>query len=126
MLPPGSRDTGGVRPRLWLWPLTPTVYQSDGSVLQDPTANRQESQVLFLIIRDKKSRIQWLDFRCLFPTTSPKITSRAIMTFEGVEETARGKVCIGMHRAPEARSAQVKGPRKLRRDQNTGIWDGET
>lgn len=31
------------------------------------------------------------------------------MTFEGVGEAAGGKVCTGMHRVPEARSAQVKG-----------------
>ena len=108
-LPPGSRDTGGVHPRLWLWPLTPMVYQSDSSVLWAPIANKYESQVLFLIIRDKKSRIRWLDFRGLFPATFPKTTSRARMTSEGVEGAAGGKVCTGMQRAPEARSAQAKG-----------------
>lgn len=58
-------------------------YQSDSSVLWAPISNRQEIQVSFLMINDKKSRIWWLDFRWLFFSILPNTISRARMTSVG-------------------------------------------
>lgn len=110
-------------PQAMALPLTPVVYQSDSSVLWAPNANRQESQVLFLMIRDKKSRMMaWVQMPLSHNAPKDHIQSQNDI-WGGRGSSWRKSV----HWDAESPRSQVStGQQKLRRDQNMSIWDWET